>query len=63
MENISKLQTTIVIAHRLSTILKADKIIVLNNGKIIDIGKHDELILRCDLYKNLYSLQFNNSNN
>ncbi|MCX8058982.1 MAG: ABC transporter ATP-binding protein/permease [Spirochaetes bacterium] len=58
MENISKLQTTIVIAHRLSTILKADKIIVLKEGKIVDIGKHFELIERCELYKNLQQINF-----
>ena len=51
-------RTSLVIAHRLSTINDADKIIVINDGKIIDSGKHQELILKCKIYKNLYKLQF-----
>lgn len=58
IDNISKFQTTIVIAHRLSTILKADKIIVLKDGEILDIGKHEELINRCEFYKKLFQIQF-----
>ena len=51
-------RTSLVIAHRLSTINDADKIIVINDGKIVDYGKHQELILKCKIYKNLYKLQF-----
>ncbi|MAH78517.1 MAG: ABC transporter permease [Rickettsiales bacterium] len=51
-------RTSLVIAHRLSTINDADKIIVINDGKIVDCGKHQELILKCKIYKNLYKLQF-----
>ena len=50
--------TTIVIAHRLSTILNADEIIVLDDGKLIDSGRHDELLARCTLYNRLYQEQF-----
>lgn len=52
-------RTVILIAHRLSTILAADKIVVLEGGRIIDSGKHDELLERCPRYQTLYKLQFN----
>ena len=52
-----KNRTTLVIAHRLSTIIKANKIIVLNKGKIADIGTHNELLKNSLIYKNLYSKQ------
>jgi subfamily B ATP-binding cassette protein MsbA len=50
--------TAIIIAHRLSTVINADKIIVMDQGKILDMGRHDELIVRCELYKRLCELQF-----
>ena len=55
--NLTKNKTTLVIAHRLSTIIKADKIFVLNLGKIVDTGTHNELLKNSTLYKNLYSKQ------
>lgn len=58
MENIKHQQTTIVIAHRLSTVLKADRIVVLNKGKIEEIGSHEQLLEKNGLYKKLYNSQF-----
>lgn len=47
-------KTMIVIAHRMSTVMHADQIVVLHEGRIIDIGKHDELLVRCMLYQELH---------
>jgi len=58
IENLLKDRTAIIIAHRLTTILNADRIIVIGNGEIVDQGKHDELLSRCELYKKLYELEF-----
>ena len=55
--NLTKNKTTLVIAHRLSTIIRADKIFVLSQGRIIDIGTHKELLKNSMIYKNLYSKQ------
>ncbi len=55
--NLTKNKTTLVIAHRLSTIIRAKKIIVMNQGKIVDIGTHNELLKSSIIYKNLYSKQ------
>ena len=55
---LQKNRTTIVIAHRLSTIENADKIIVLDSGRIIESGKHSELILKKGLYAKLHKIQF-----
>jgi subfamily B ATP-binding cassette protein MsbA len=58
LENLMKNRTTLVIAHRLSTVKRADRIIVLDKGKILEIGTHKELYERGGLYKKLYELQF-----
>ena len=57
MKDICKDRTAIVIAHRLSTIRNADKIFVLDKGRILENGTHDELISKNGLYKNLWDIQ------
>jgi ATP-binding cassette, subfamily B, bacterial MsbA len=58
LEDLSQGKTVIAIAHRLSTILKADKIVVMEHGRIVDIGRHDDLLRTSVLYRKLYSMQF-----
>ena len=60
IEKLMQNRTVLAIAHRLSTILHADKIVVMDQGQIVDIGKHQELLERSDVYKNLYNMQFQN---
>ena len=55
---LTKDKTTIVIAHRLSTILNSNKIFVIDSGKIIDYGKHEELLINSKIYKNFHDKQF-----
>lgn len=55
LDKLMKGRTTIVIAHRLSTIKNADRILIIDKGKIADIGKHEELISRSSTYRELYS--------
>ena len=62
-DHISKDRTTIVVAHRLATVKKADRIIVLDKGKIIAQGNHEKLIGQKGLYAHLASLQFANGKN
>lgn len=57
IENVSANRTTLIIAHRLSTIRNADKIILLNKGKIVEIGNHNELMKNGRYYKELYEAQ------
>lgn len=58
MENLMKGRTTFVIAHRLSTIKKADLILVIDNGDIVEKGKHEELLKKNGFYASLYNSQF-----
>jgi len=51
-------RTTIVIAHRLSTIEKADRIVVLSQGRVVEVGAHGDLVAAGGMYAGLHRLQF-----
>ncbi|NNL19664.1 MAG: ABC transporter ATP-binding protein, partial [Boseongicola sp.] len=61
LDDLAKDRTTLVIAHRLSTIRNADKIVVMDQGRVVDEGRHEELLERGGVYASLYALQFANS--
>ena len=54
----SKDSTVMIISHRITTLMSADKIIVLDNGKICESGTHDELIANNGIYRKIYDIQF-----
>jgi len=58
LEEIMKGRTTLMVAHRLSTIREADKILVLDSGKVVEEGTHEELLSKKGLYYELYMLQW-----
>jgi subfamily B ATP-binding cassette protein MsbA len=57
LEELAKGRTVIAIAHRLSTIRNSDKIVVMNEGRIVDIGTHEELLRSSEIYQHLHNLQ------
>ena len=52
-------RTTLVIAHRLATVQKADRIVVVDDGRVVDVGRHADLVRHGGLYARLAELQFN----
>ncbi|MEH2416806.1 ATP-binding cassette domain-containing protein [Nostoc sp.] len=60
LDDLSRDRTTLVIAHRLSTVQKADQIAVLDQGSVVEIGTHQELLQKGSYYSRLYSMQFTN---
>jgi subfamily B ATP-binding cassette protein MsbA len=58
LQNLMQGRTVFVIAHRLSTVRRADRIVVLENGTISDIGAHEQLMQKLGTYRRLYDLQF-----
>jgi subfamily B ATP-binding cassette protein MsbA len=61
MDRLMKGRTAFIIAHRLSTIQNADRILVMEQGRLAEQGSHAELLARAGLYAKLHSLQFQNS--
>jgi subfamily B ATP-binding cassette protein MsbA len=59
LDRLMKQRTTIVIAHRLSTVLHADKIVVMERGRVVEVGRHDDLLARGGTYASLYNVQSN----
>ena len=55
-------KTALIIAHRLSTVIDADRIVIINNGEVVDVGKHSTLIKNSKIYRHLYDLQFKTKN-
>lgn len=62
LENLMEGRTSIVIAHRLATVRRADVIFVIDGGRVVEQGTHDELLAKSGLYSKLYELQFNENN-
>ena len=58
LQEVSQDHSTLIIAHRLSTIRRANRIVVLSDGRVQEVGNHQELILRKGVYWKLYNLQF-----
>ena len=57
LEQLTKGRTTVIVTHRLSTLDLADRIAVMESGRIVDLGTHDQLMSRCELYRRLHQIQ------
>ena len=60
LSNVAKNKTTITVTHKLSNVVYADQIILFSKGKLVDIGKHEDLIKKSSLYKKLYQTSSKN---
>ena len=57
LNTLTKNKTTIVIAHRLSTVLNSNNIYLIDSGRVVDNGRHEDLLIKSELYKNFYDKQ------
>ena len=57
LNTLTKNKTTIVIAHRLSTVLNSNNIYLIDSGRVVDNGRHEDLLIKSELYKNFYEKQ------
>jgi len=63
LDRLTRGRTSLIIAHRLSTVVRADRILVMDRGRLVDSGTHAELLARGGIYTDLYQLQFREPSN